>query len=126
MFDWLEYDKSVRKGFEEQEKQLSELLKKHIEKNTQIREMTLFDRPDQETLDRIAAMEIPAKGRDPLVVGEELVNDVFEHAMLLQHPRFYSFVASAVSPYSLAGSILTDIYNIHAGGWELAPCAGLI
>lgn len=95
-------------------------------KNAQIRELPLFDKPDQETLDRIAAMEIPSKGRDPLVVGEELVNDVFEHAMLLQHPRFYSFVASAVSPYSLAGSILTDIYNIHAGGWELAPCAGLI
>ncbi len=126
MFDWLEYDNSVRKGFEEQEKQLSELLKRHIAKNSQIRELPIFDRPDQETLDRIAAMEIPAKGRDPLLVAGELVNDVFEHAMLIQHPRFYSFVASAVSPYSLAGSILTDIYNIHAGGWELAPCAGLI
>lgn len=39
---------------------------------------------------------------------------------------FSSFLASAVSPYSLAGSILTDIYNIHADGWELSPCAGLI
>ena len=126
MFDWLEYDNIVKKGYEEQEKQLSDFLKKYIAKNAQIRELPLFDRPDQETLDRIAAMEIPVKGRDPLVVGEELVNDVFEHAMLLQHPRFYSFVASAVSPFSLAGSILTDIYNIHAGGWELAPCAGLI
>ena len=126
MFDWLEYDSSVKKGFEKQEKQLSEFLKRHIAKNAQIRDLPLFNRPDQETLDRIAAMDIPAQGRDPLVVGEELVNDVFEHAMLIQHPRFYSFVASAVSPYSLAGSILTDIYNIHAGGWELAPCAGLI
>ena len=126
MFDWLEYDNSVKKGFEEQEKQISEFLKRHIMKNAQIRELPLFDRPDQETLDRIAAMEIPTQGRNPLVVGEELINDVFEHAMLIQHPRFYSFVASAVSPYSLAGSILTDIYNIHAGGWELSPCAGLI
>ena len=101
MFDWIKYDNSVKKGFEEQKKQISEFLKRHIEKNAQIRELPLFDRPDQETLDRIAAMDIPTQGRDPLAVGEELINDVFEHAMLLQHPRFYSFVASAVSPYPL-------------------------
>lgn len=126
MFDWLDYDKGVQKSFEEQEKQISEFLKRYILKNASIRDMPLFDKPDQKTLDRIAAMEIPSKGRDPLAVGKELVNDVFEHSMLIQHPRFFSFVASAVSPYSLAGSVLTDIYNLHAGGWELAPCAGLI
>ena len=126
MFDWLEYDNNTKKAFEEQEKQISEFLKRNIAKNAQIRELPIFDKPNQETLDRLAAMDIPARGRDPIEVGEELVNDVFEHAMLIQHPRFYSFVASAVSPYSLAGSILTDIYNTHAGGWELAPCAGLI
>ena len=53
MFDWLEYDNSVKKGLEEQKKQISEFLKRHIEKNAQIRELPLFDRPDQETLDRI-------------------------------------------------------------------------
>ena len=52
-------------------------------------------------------MDIPAKGRDPLEVGNELINDVFEQSMLTQHPRFFSFVASAVSPYS----------RIRAGGW---------
>lgn len=126
MFDWLKYNEQMRKGFEEQEQRLGELLRDHIEKGTRIRDLPIFDRPDQATLDRIAAMEIPAEGRDAYVVGKELIHDVFEHAMLLQHPRFYSFVASAVSPYSLAGSFLTDMYNIHAGGWELSPCAGLI
>ncbi len=71
-------------------------------------------------------MDIPAKGRDPLEVGNELVNDVFEQAMLTQHPRFFSFVASAVSPYSLAGSILTDVYNLHVGGWEQATGTDLL
>lgn len=126
MFDWLKYDNSVKKGYENEEKQISEFLKRHIEKNAQIRELPIFNKPDQEILNRIEAMDIPAHGRDSLEVARELVDDVFEHAMLIQHPRFYSFVASAVSPYSLAGSILTDIYNVHAGGWELAPCAGLI
>lgn len=126
MFDWLEYSESVKKGYEEQEKQISEFLKRHIEKNAHIRDLPIFDHPSQATMVKFANMEIPAKGRDPLVVGDELINDVFDHAMLVQHPRFFSFVASAVSPYSLAGSILTDIYNINAGGWEMAPCAGLI
>ncbi len=126
MFDWLEFDNSVKQGYEDQVKQLGEFLRRYIDKNAQIRELSLFDKPSKETLDKIEAMEIPAKGRNPMEVGEELVNDVFEHAMLIQHPRFYSFVASAVSPYSIAGSILTDIYNPHAGGFELAPCAGLI
>ena len=87
MFDWLEYDNSVKKGFEEQEKQISEFLKRHIEKNAKIRELPIFDSPDQETLDRIDAMDIPTHGRDPLVVGEELINDVFEHAMLIQQKQ---------------------------------------
>jgi hypothetical protein len=76
MFDWLEYDNIVKNGYEEQEKQLSEFLEKFIAKNAQIHELPLFDRPDQETLDRIAATEIPVKGRDPIAVGEELVNDL--------------------------------------------------
>ena len=126
MFDWLEFDKKAKKAFDLQQKQLGEFLERYIEKNNNIRELPIFERPTEATLNKIKAMEIPKKGRDPLVVGEELVNDVFEQSMLIQHPRFYSFVASAVSPYSLAGSILTDVYNLNAGGWELAPCAGLI
>jgi len=126
MFDWLEFDKSVKKGYEEQEKQLGLFLERYIEKNSGIRELPIFENPSPESLERLAAMEIPKQGRDPFAVGEELVNDVFEKAMLIQHPRFFSFVASAVSPYSLTGSILTDIYNLHAGGWEQAPGAAII
>ena len=126
MFDWLEFDKSVKKGFEEQAAQLNGYIEKIVEKNAQIRELPIFEKPGEETVERILSMDIPAKGRDPLEVGNELVNDVFEQAMLTQHPRFFSFVASAVSPYSLAGSILTDVYNLHVGGWEQAPGAGAI
>ena len=46
--------------------------------------------------------------------------------MLVQHPKFLSFVTSAVSPYSLAGAILSDIYNLNSGGFENAPTASII
>ena len=126
MFDWLEFDKSMKKGFEEQAEQLNVYISNIIEKNAHIRELPIYEKPSEETVNRILSMDIPAKGRDPLEVGNELVNDVFEQAMLTQHPRFFSFVATAVSPYSLAGSILTDVYNLHAGGFDEAPCAGAI
>lgn len=126
MFDWLEYDETVKKQFAEQEKRMGVFLNRYIEMNSRIRELPIYDKPTQDQLAKVAAIDIPRKGRDPLAVGEELVSDVFEQAMLIQHPRFFSFVASAVSPYSLAGSILSDIYNLHAGGYEQAPCAALI
>ena len=126
MFDWLEFDKQVKNEFAEQTERLNGYITEFLRKNAQIRELPIFDEPDPKTIDRILSMEIPAKGRDSVAVGNELVNDILEHSMLTQHPRFFSFVASAVSPYSLAGSILTDIYNVFGGAWELSPGSGAI
>ena len=126
MFDWFEFDESVRKGFEEQAEQLNVYIERVIETNSHIRELPIYEKPSQQTIDKILSTGIPEEGRDSLAVGNELVKDVFEQAMLTQHPRFFSFVASAVSPYSLAGCILTDVYNLHVGGWEQAPGAGAI
>ncbi|MCR5797744.1 MAG: aminotransferase class I/II-fold pyridoxal phosphate-dependent enzyme [Eubacterium sp.] len=126
MFDWLEFDQKTQKGFEEQMEQVKEVMARYIEKNSQIRELPIFDKPDQETLDKIIGWDIPAKGREVRDISDELIDNVFEKAMVLQHPRFFSFVSTAVSPYSIAGSLLSDIYNVNAGSWELAPGAGLI
>lgn len=57
MFDWLEYDNTVKMVYEEQEKQISEFLKRYIAKNSQIRDLPLFDRPDKEALDKLEVME---------------------------------------------------------------------
>ena len=89
MFDWLEFDKSMKKGFEEQAEQLNVYISNIIEKNAHIRELPIYEKTSEETVNRILSMDIPAKGRDPLEVGNELVNDVFEQAMLTQHPRFF-------------------------------------
>ena len=126
MFDWLEYREYIRKTYDNFQKEINEFVNYQFDRNIHMGETEIFNKPSEEVLDKIANMEIPSKGRDPLIVGQELVNDVFGHSMTTQHPRFFSFVASAVSPYSLAGSILTDMYNIHAGAFDLAPGAGLI
>ena len=94
MFDWFEFDESVRKGFEEQAEQLNVYIERVIETNSHIRELPIYEKPSQQTIDKILSTGIPEEGRDSLAVGNELVKDVFEQAMLTQHPRFFSFVAS--------------------------------
>ena len=53
MFDWLEFDKSVKKGFEDQEAQLKSYIEKVAEKNAQIRDLPIFEKPGEETVERI-------------------------------------------------------------------------
>lgn len=126
MLDRIQFDENTIKAYKEQIKKINELLQKQIEVNENIRNMNVAPKENQEAIERIKKMDIPKIGRDGEEIGEQLISDVFENAMLIQHPRFFSFVASSVSPYSLAGSILTDIYNIHGGAYQEAPGACLI
>lgn len=126
MFDKKEYDLEVQKVREQQIQDLSDYLAEYIKKNASIRDMKVFSPPSEEELNLLRDTPIPRVGRDPKEVADELVKNVFETSMLIQHPRFFSFVSSAVSPYSLAGSVLADIYNVHGGGWEESPGGCLI
>lgn len=126
MFDKKQFDIEMDKARREQTAQLAERMADYINLNADIRSLPISRETDREAMERLAAMPIPAAGRDAREVADEMVRDVYRNALLCQHPKFFSFVASAVSPYSLAGSLLTDIYNPHGGGWDEAPAACLI
>ena len=126
MFDRLQFDK---KNEEEKQRQLNSLQKhlyEAIESQNKIRESPIFTVPTDEEIEKFSSIDIPQEGRDAVEVEEELMKYVFNKQALLQHPRFFSFVCSAVSPYSVAGAILTDLYNPNAGSFTLSPCAGII
>ena len=126
MFDRLQFDK---KNAEERQRQLDSLQKRLYEAivaHNKIREMPISPVPTDAELKELEEITIPETGRDVLEVEEELMKYVFSKQVLLQHPRFFSFVCSAVSPYSIAGSILTDIYNANAGSFTLSPGGGII
>lgn len=126
MLDRLKFDK---KNEEEKKRQL-ESLQKHLYKaigaQDRIRESPIFVTPTEEELEEFSKIEIPEEGRNAVEVEEELMKYVFSKQALLQHPRCFSFVCSAVSPYSIAGAVLTDLYNPNAGSFTLSPCAGII
>lgn len=126
MIDRKQYDLEMERVRKEQIKEISNYLLHYIEQNAEIRNMPVSACADQADLDLIANIPISRTGRDCKEVGDELVNTVFKYAMNLQHPRFLSLVPSAVSPYSLAGSILTDIYNPNAAGAQVSSGATAI
>jgi len=102
---------------------MADYLRGFIAKSADVRETSLSEKLD---ISSIYDIPIPEIGRNPKEVADEMVEKIFSHSMKIQHPRFFSFVTSSVSPFSLAGTILTDIYNPNAAGWEMAPGPNII
>ena len=126
MLEREQYNIEMDKQRREQISELSKYLDYYIKLNAEIRSQPVSAEPDPKLIHKYSTMPIPEKGREPKAVGNELAEEVLSHSMNLQHPRFFSFVASAVSPYSVAGSVLTDIFNPNACGFSISPVCGVI
>ena len=98
MLDKKQFDLEMAQVRQDQIGYISEYLSDYIKLNSRIREMPLNAEPDPETLRELAETPIPRAGRDMKEVADELVEKVFQHTVLLQHPKCFSFVTSAVSP----------------------------
>jgi len=120
------YDLEMDRVHNEQIDEIVKYLAKYIKLNANMRDEKINPSNIQKSIDAIKNISIPRKGRDFKEVADELVSEVFENSYLLQHPRYLSLVATSVSPYSLLGAILADIYNLNLAGYELAPGATLI
>lgn len=121
-----EYEQKLQEVREAQIDEISNYLEDYIKLNAKIRDLPFSPDDSKELLEEVKAIEIPRTGRPVKEVADELVDKVFSKSMLVQHPKFLSFVTSAVSPYSLAGAVLSDIYNLNVGGFGNAPSAGII
>ncbi len=126
MLDRKAYEEQLQKAREAQMDEIVGYLSDYLKLNAKIRDFSVCQPLDEEDVQFLRDIPIPRTGRPPKEVADELVEHVFEKAMSLQHPRFFSFVTSAVSPYSLAGAVLSDIYNINACGYQMSPGAAMI
>lgn len=126
MLDRKTYEERLQKAREEQLDEIVGYLSDYLKLNAKVRELPVFEAQDEEDIRILRETPIPRTGRPPKEVADELVKHVFEKSMTIQHPRFFSFVTSAVSPYSLAGSVLSDIYNINACGYQMSTGAAMI
>jgi len=120
MLDREKYNIEREQALRAQVAELADYFEDFIRKNMDIRNMPMNHIADPDTEKKIMAIPIRPEGRDPKEVGDELVNLVFNAATLTNHPRFFSFVTSAVSPYSVAGEILSALYNSNMCAYMLA------
>lgn len=81
---------------------------------------------DADTINRLRSIEIPIKGRDIYEVGEEMVDTVFKTSQYVPNPKYYAFVPNSASPYSVAGSVMTDMYNVYAGADLFSQGAAIV
>jgi len=125
MLDRKQYDLEMDKVHKEEIEEITKYLTKYIALNADIRNQKV-NTLNKQGVENFKKIEIPRKGRNFKEVANELVEGVFHNQTLLQHPRYFSLVATSVSPYALMGSILADIYNINSAGGALAPTANII
>lgn len=59
-----------------------------------------------QSLKRLKAQDIPADGRDIKDIYQEMLDDVFSSAILLQHPRSFSCIPSTASLLSWMGDTI--------------------
>lgn len=117
-----EYENKIAQDMEQIVQEMSEFLAEGIRFTAKMRKQPISPRKE-DGAEYIQSLSMPEQGRSSEEVAQELFANVFDNALLVQHPRFFSFVPAAVSPYSLMGTIMTDIYNLHGGGWAEAPGA---
>ena len=126
MFDKKEYDLKIQKEREEQIREIAKYLEESVKINAHIRDLPISAKSNKESMEYVKNIPISNSSRPIKEVADEMVEHVYRNIDLIQHPRFFSYVASSVSPYSLLGSILTDIYNPNACGFGLASEACII
>ena len=126
MLDRKKYEEQLRRVKKEQIEELTKYLQQYTALGEMVRDMPVAGFDVKKKIEEIKNIPFSPEGRDPKDVAEELVEKGFNESMMLQHPKFFSFVTSAVSPYALAGAILADIYNVNVCGFEEAPTIGII
>lgn len=86
---------------------------RYIHGQENIRDRKVSETPNENNIDYFKNAPIPKKGRPVLEVARELHDKVLKNSLYLQHPRFFSYVCNAISPYSYFGHILTSAYNLN-------------
>ena len=126
MIDRKKYEQEMDQARRDEIEYLSDYLRDYIKLNNEIRNLKINLDSDEECIKNIEKIDIPQKGRNLKDVADEIIENVYTKGMIIQHPKFFSFVTSAVSPYSLAGAVLSNIYNLNACGIELSQSGAVI
>ena len=65
----------------------------------------------------IRDLAIPQSNPQPLQSAIERATQIFAHRIRNEHPRFFGFIPSPVSPVAWIADAVTTAFNVHAGSW---------
>ncbi len=126
MLDRKAFDEEMREARKNQLREIENSLNQFSEWTDGIREFPPYTQIKDEDINELNSISIQTKGRDPRDIATELQKLVFNPSIGLNNPRCFAFVTTAVSPYSVAGAFLTDIFNPNLAGYQLCPGGKII
>ncbi len=81
---------------------------------------------DNDKIEKLRKMGIPAHSRDIYTVVNEMVEDIYQYGYSVNHPRFLGFVPGPASKISWLGDVMTTAFNRFAGSWTNFPTGACI
>ena len=126
MLDRKAFEEEMRQVRKEQLNEAENCMNRYTELIENLRDGAPYANISDEMIRYLENVPIRTAGRPFREVMEELQDYVFSASVGISHPRCFAFVTSAVSPYSMTGAIMCDMYNLNAGGYQLSPGAKII
>lgn len=75
---------------------------------------------------RLLQTEIPEEGRSLAEIGEEINDTVFQTSQYVPNSKYMAFVPNSASPYSVAGAVMSDVFDLYAGADLFSPGTAII
>lgn len=114
----------------QQNVQIGELMKDFVEQTVQFYntlDVQPVYRPASKAIYKyMEEQSIPAYGRPVQEVYSEMLQNIYTHAFLAQHPRSFACIPSTASLLSWMGDVMTNAYNPHASCQINAPIVDLV
>lgn len=75
---------------------------------------------------RLRSIEINEYGRPLSEIGEEIKETVFKTSQYVPNSKYMAYVPNSASPYSVAGAVMSETFNIYAGASLFSPGSAII
>lgn len=113
-------------GVQEQNQQIGVLMKAFIDQTVEfynhLDAQPVIRSPKNVLPDGLSdTLTVPTQGRPLQEVYTEMLQKVYAHTLLAQHPRSFSCIPSTASLLSWMGDVMTNAYNPHASCRNNAP-----
>ena len=105
---------------------IREFIPNLFEMQDDIKDHGLSKEMSKEDIEKIKSIGFKEDGRKPEEVLNQMTELIYPHRTKLNHPRCFSFIPGAFSPYSIMGDLVNSIYNPYGGSHSLSEGAAYV